>query len=337
MRNLKSHLLAAASLGALCAISSSALAWTSPGHMIVALIAYDQMDPATRTKAVDLLKAHPRFNDHFEDVMPREVRRGDERDKDQWIIAHAATWPDQVRDAKGGVNRQDVSDFNRPWWHFINEPIFLSDQERQQLQGEVHPNLKRDPPQDPDDENMNVIQALKNSAAIVGDKNAPPGKRAVHLCWVLHLAGDSHQPLHSAALYTTHRFRKGDHGGNYLEAQHDWKLHGFWDDQITTDESFETLRLLATDLDQNRKLQAAGKRAAATLDPGKWIDESFAIAKQNGYSPEVLKKVADREGHSYLGPVDLSPKYKADAEEISERRAIEAGYRAAKTIEQMLQ
>lgn len=75
--------------------------------------------------------------------------------------------------------------------------------------------------------------------------------------------------------------------------------------------------VLATDLDQNPKLQAAGKQAAATLDPGKWIDESFVIAKQNGYSAEVLKKVADREGHSHLGPLDLSPKY-TDAEAISE-------------------
>lgn len=74
----------------ICLLTPTVMAWTSPGHMIVALIAYDQMDPATRTKT-ELLKAHPRFNDHFEDVMPREARRGDERDKDQWIIAHAAT------------------------------------------------------------------------------------------------------------------------------------------------------------------------------------------------------------------------------------------------------
>ena len=50
-----------------------------------------------------------------------------------------------------------------------------------------------------------------------------------------------------------------------------------------------------------------------------------------GYTKEVLKKVADREGHSHLGPLDLPAKYKADAEEVAERRAIEAGYRAAKS------
>src|SRR5215213_8749819 len=89
------------------------VAWNSPGHMIVALIAYDQLDPETRAKAIELLQAHPRFRDHFENAMPREVSRLDQRDKDQWVFAHAATWPDQVRDAKGGVNHQDVSEYSR--------------------------------------------------------------------------------------------------------------------------------------------------------------------------------------------------------------------------------
>ena len=313
-----------------------AFAWNSPGHMIVALIAYDQLEPETRVKAIELIRAHPRFREHFESKMPREVSRGDERDKDQWVFAHAATWPDQVRDAKGGVNHQDVSQYSRTWWHFVNEPIFLNDAERKLLLPELRTNRRRDPPQDSDDKNMNVIQALKNSAAIVSDKTAGPEKRAVHLCWFLHLAGDSHQPLHSAALYTTHRFRGGDHGGNYLQYEHNWDLHGFWDEQISNDEPFETLRILATDLDQNPKLSAVGKKAAASIDPGKWIDESFEIAKRYGYTPDVLKKVAAREGHSHLGPLNLPPSYRADAEEVAERRAVEAGYRSAAAIEQML-
>ena len=90
-----------------------------------------------------------------------------------------------------------------------------------------------------------------------------------------------------------------------------------------------------TDLNQNAKLRAAGKQAAATLDPGKWIDESAALAKQYGYTQEVLKKVADREGHSHLGPLDLPASYKTKAEEVAERR-VEAGYRLAATIQQML-
>jgi hypothetical protein len=50
----------------------------------------------------------------------------------------------------------------------------------------------------------------------------------------------------------------------------------------------------------------------------------------------VLEKVAAREGHTHLGSLDLSPAYKAEAEEVAERRAVEAAYRLAGTIKQML-
>jgi hypothetical protein len=334
--NRRHNFLVASLLLALCCAPHIALAWNSPGHMIVALIAYDQLDPATKAKAVELLREHPRFSSHFQGEMPREIQRKGDREKDEWVFAHAATWPDQVRDAKGGVNHQDVTEFHRPWWHFIDEPIFLNDDERQQLQSQVRVNLRRDPPEDRDDKDMNILQAIKNSKRIVADKTESKAKRAVHLCWLLHLTGDSHQPLHSVALITSHRFRGNDHGGNYLELEHKWELHAFWDEQISNDEPYETLRVLATDLDQNPKLQPFGKEAEKSLDPDKWIDESTAFAKQYAYTPEVLAKVSAREGHSHLGPLELSAQYKTDAENLAERRAMEAGYRLAKTLQQAL-
>lgn len=317
--------------------TSPAQAWNSPGHEIIALIAYEHLDDATRTKAIGLLRAHPRFHDHFESFMPREISRGDARDQDCWLFAHAATWSDLVRTSKGAVNRQDVSAYSRPWWHFINEPVFLNEEERRQLEREIKVNRRREPPQSDDDEFMNIVQAIKNSARIVRDTSAPKEKRSVHLCWILHLVGDSHQPLHSVALYTTHRFRRGDHGGNYLDFQHSWDLHGFWDEQISTDESYETHRALAADLDRSRKLSDFGKKAAAVLEADKWIDESIDLAKRYAYTKDVLQKVAVREGRSHLGPLDLAASYKIEAENIAERRAVEAGHRLAGAVQQMLQ
>ena len=37
-------------------------AWHKQGHMITAVIAYDQLDPASRDKLVDIIKQHPRFD-----------------------------------------------------------------------------------------------------------------------------------------------------------------------------------------------------------------------------------------------------------------------------------
>jgi S1/P1 Nuclease len=316
---------------------STGLAWNSPGHEIIALIAYEHLDEATRAKAVELLRAHPRFDEHFQSFMPKEISRGDVPDQDRWLFAHAATWPDLVRRASGAVNRQDVSAYSRPWWHFINEPVFLNDEERRQLDRQIKVNRRREPPQSDDDEYMNIVQAIKNSARIVRDASAPKEKRSVHLCWILHLVGDSHQPLHSVALFTAHRFRRGDHGGNYLEIEHRWDLHAFWDEQISTDEGYETLQSLAGDLDRNRKLAEDGKKAAAVLEADNWIDESMKLAKRYAYTKEVLQKVAAREGHSHLGPLDLPASYKTDAETVAERRAVEAGHRLAGAIQQVLQ
>jgi hypothetical protein len=79
-----------------------------------------------------------------------------------------------------------------------------------------------------------------------------------------------------------------------------------------------------------------GHKAAETTDIGKWIDESNELAKRLVYTEDVLKKVSAREDHTHLGPLDLPAAYRADAESLAERRAVEAGFRLAKLLEQLL-
>jgi hypothetical protein len=318
------------------AFAAPARAWNSPGHMIVALVAYEQMSEATRAKVNELLRAHPRFEPHFERLMPREVTRESDEVKAKWRFAHAGTWPDLVRSTAATVDREDVTRFNRPYWHYINKAVFLSDAERAKLEPGLKLYDNPNPPADPDDPNMNIVQAVKNSSRIVGDANAPAESRAVHLCWLNHLAGDSHQPLHAASLYTSNRFPRGDKGGNELEAEHEWKLHAFWDSQVCTQEDFATLQLLAANLTKDEKKAATGKKGAASTDIEQWIQESNAFAKRFAYTDEVLQKIAARESHTHLGPLDVSDAYRADAESLAERRATEAGYRLAALLEQLL-
>jgi hypothetical protein len=303
--------------------------------MLVALIAHGQMSDAAKAKANQLLLAHPRFEAHFQRKMPRYISPSNEPRKSQWYFAHAGTWPDLVREATDTVDREDVNRFNRPYWHYINMPIFLNDAERRKLEPGLKLFVNRQPPDDPDDASMNIIQAVKNSSRMVGEVNAPPDKRAVHLCWLIHLAGDSHQPLHAASLYTENRFPRGDEGGNQLEAQHDWKLHAFWDSQVCTQGDFGTLQALAVNVIKANA--AVGQKAALSTDIEVWIDESHDLAKRFAYTDEVLQKVAAREDHTHLGPLDLSPQYRTDAETLAERRAIEAGYRLAKLLDDLLQ
>ena len=114
--------------------------------MIVALIAHEQMNDATKAKANELLRGHPRFKAHFERKMPRYLSGSDDQRKAKWYFAHAGTWPDLVRSASETVDREDVNRFNRPYWHYINMPIFLNDGERRKLETGLKLFVNRPPP-----------------------------------------------------------------------------------------------------------------------------------------------------------------------------------------------
>jgi hypothetical protein len=75
--------------------------------------------------------------------------------------------------------------------------------------------------------------AFRRNLAAARDPRAEDAARAVALCWVMHIVGDMHQPLH-AALWISWRFPLSDAGGNWawVRAAADAapeRLHRFWD------------------------------------------------------------------------------------------------------------
>jgi hypothetical protein len=79
----------------------------------------------------------------------------------------------------------------------------------------------------------NVVDKLEEQAKILADKTQPKEKRAGALKWVVHLAGDLHQPLHCAD-------RNGDRGGNtplvfYPGKRTPGSLHFVWDTLLLRD------------------------------------------------------------------------------------------------------
>src|SRR5436190_1806737 len=80
------------------AVPISALAWSGGGHKVVALIAFSQLPPELRTKVVNTLKDHPRWKKDFEAEMPAEIVAGTETERQRWLFAQAAIWPDMARD-----------------------------------------------------------------------------------------------------------------------------------------------------------------------------------------------------------------------------------------------
>ena len=316
--------------------AEKAWGWNDAGHMVVDLVAYDLMDEALRRKAVELLRQHPRFEQHFLGRMPQDIWTANDDDKNRWIFAFAGNWPDLVRDRSDVVTEDDAAAFNRPSWHFVDFPVFLNAADETSLTIRIHINLSAEPPADRDSPVMNVMQAIKNSSRIVADRSTPTATRAIHLCWLCHLLGDSHQPLHTCALFTARRFPDGDSGGNLLFVGERKTLHSYWDGRVLDTHDFKVIRRTARSLASDEGLQAIGQSAAKVQEPIDWIAEGRELARTYVYTEQIRSTVASAEDKTNLEILDLPKSYDQDAKQIAHRRVVMAGYRLADLLRRLL-
>ena len=141
-----------------------------------------------------------------------------------------SVWPDWVRprrkDARGHVARH-----HRGEEHYVNIPfIDLRDEKAFAGKTLVDPDLP------------NIVTALKQRSNELKTKTAAAEDRAVAACWVFHLVGDIHQPLHNVSYFSSApAFVRGDLGGNKFGIKADgkrWRLHGFWDGLLGVDADY---------------------------------------------------------------------------------------------------
>jgi hypothetical protein len=270
--------LAVAALTASLALPVPARAWDDTGHMTVALLAWRQMTPAARRQAVALLRAAPL------DAGLRNVgtRLGRTADADEALFVGAAVWADLVRDPWHPGTR-----YHRSSWHFVDHYW---------RRGAAGPEL--DPTRRPRPENvaerLGLLAPTLGGAVPAGGAAAslPPG---VRLAWVLHLAGDIHQPLHASSLVTP-RHPDGDRGGNLdtLDARDRnpafRELHAYWDRILDTAiprrPAEPTLAHVARVADRVGRDHPPAA-LAARLAPGaygQWAREGLATAQRQVYA-----------------------------------------------------
>src|ERR1051325_4737614 len=166
------------------------LAWNRAGHMTIAAMAYDKVHslaPATVTRVIAILQQHPQYESRWKP----QLSGMSQQDQERFLFMLAARWPDDIRG--------DAA-FDHPKWHYIDYPYKPPGKPASVLAPA------------PEAENMAV--AFKNNVQIV-QSAAPDDQKAVALCWIFHLMGDSPQPLHAVSLFTKH-FPDGDRGGNLI-------------------------------------------------------------------------------------------------------------------------
>lgn len=280
-----------------------------------------------------LLRAHPRHAEDFEDRMPDDVRRGAEEGRQAWLFRQASVWPDIVRNLDQNENEQ----YNRPKWHYVNWPLFLSAAEKSKLEKSVVANLEDDPASAADSRDMNIFQAISYNAAVLKDRGASDADRAVALCWIAHLVQDIHQPLHTTSLFTTGWFAAGDRGGNLLTLSGEGKienLHAFWDSMASVNQSDKMIRRRAAFLVKRHRQM--GIDAAEAMSVEAWVGENRQLILKYVYTPEMRQIIKQKEAAGELvRPIRLDKHYQDRAQEISEIRIMEAGFRLANLLNQL--
>lgn len=218
-------------------------------------------------------------------------------------IITLARWPDD--------NKQD-RDFAKETggWHYVDIP-YHDDQPL---------NLNQKLPDEP--------HAVSKFPEVIADLKSTEGEaRADALAWVLHLAGDLHQPLHCITLYNADFPEPdGDRGGNGIKLPRPYNsLHGLWDgllvDSKTATET--ALRKIANSVVTSYPESAFTEEEIAQLDPEAWAREGYLLAVKYGYDGIVANEA----------PSDA---YLKRATEVARKRAALGGYRLSRVLEKAL-
>ncbi len=278
--------------------AAAARAWNGSGHELVAEIAWQHLDAKTRAQADALLLAHPDAQGWSHRV-PAGVSEAELR------FVRASRWPDELRFQRGVETH--------PRWHFVDVPIRGRDAaipDPASLHG-------RD----------DLLAGLNEAARILATKTAPAARRAEALAWVIHLAGDAHQPLHCATAITrAHGDRRGDRGGNEtwirVAGAPPEKLHEVWDDIFGPPGEVPAL------VREARALDAAAPATPLDLKASDWVEEGASLAQREAWPAGTWTEATDT--------FSVGPDYLAEARRVSEQRVVLAGRRLAAELHLLL-
>lgn len=298
------------------AFVASVSAWDDTGHKLVAYIAWEQMSPQAREKAVKTLLSAPEDSDLGVFYL-QDSRSAAAKQRELFMIA--ATWADIVRD-KNFKNRS--AKYHHGNWHYL-------DTFWREVDGKVElvPEMQSD--------KENALERLFAFDKVLRDASASDADKAIALAWILHLVGDIHQPLHDSGRVTKYD-PKGDQGGNLFmlspkgatgEAR--LNLHWFWDSIIgrnvpRVNDACDSDYLPAIAQQMTKKFPFS--KMQNRLKIGKfddWQQEGFQIASTKLY-PTSLK----------FGEMP-SENYKKQAFEIAEEQITLAGYRLGEMLNQI--
>ena len=311
--------LLAACAAALVILTSDVSAWSSPGHMIVTAIAYDQLAEAERLKMDAILRGHTKYAT-WKKTFPEAGIPGLPLEK--FIAMLASLYPDDIR------NQDNPETFAE--WHYIDYPL-------------IPPDFPMRPSPSPGDDILTGIE--KSSKAVRRlTSTFDIRTRAKMLSYLLHLVGDIHQPMHCETLFNKDFPEpEGDRGGNKAWVKPPGgtaiKLHAFWDQRFgSSGQLFRPVPVTMIIASRNRAEEIARRLPRSAFSnltehrtPVSWSLEGRALAISDGWRRAKLPY-----GLTEATAAELPADYEEKATAVAERQVAIAGHRLADELNSAL-
>ena len=311
-------------------LSSAALAWDATSHRLSVYVAWEVLTPSERNSLLQILEQHPRFTEDFLNVMPANVMVGSKETQARWLLGQAGVWPDLTR----SLNEEAQIRYNRPNWHWIDGAWIRGSAE----QGNVYVGTEALPdingaalePIEHEADVSNIVLAIEYNQRLLHDRRSSAADKAVALCWLLHLVGDIHQPLHSGALVSSSLFPSGDRGGNAINTRGGDNLHSIWDGALRNQPFDDTLRRMNSTVRSTRF-------SDISLNVDIWLQESRALLNEVVYTDEIKTEVLRSERRDTPMPtIALDEDYVGNMQALSEDRLTLAGTRLLLSLRNVL-
>ena len=341
-------------LGLFACLPGRASAWSQNGHYAVARLAWQQLDDKQKLAITKILKAHPNYDIYLKVGCPKDMNEG------EWAFIKASTWSDWLRGPRAEGLKQSEADairdeYSRGVWHYVDLPL-------------IHPNdvgkfdeaaIRKEillPELDKKDQPRHALAAIKLSMQKLTSADTSDKEKAVYLCWLSHVTGDLHQPLHCVSLIAskdTYNPQKldppgGDQGGNLVGFKRTpdgnvTVMHAFWDGLVFRgQQGFASVDAKVTEWLRNPNFQRDKLPELAATDPLAWAEEGLEACKNVAYKGDdgFLKLAVIGKGNGgrpNAKDVPVLPKdYERIADETATRRMVIAGYRFADVLKVVL-
>lgn len=203
-----------------------------------------------------------------------------------------------------------------------------------------------------------ALEALTLNFAVLSNPEASPKEHALALCWVFHIVGDMHQPMHVSDLFSE-SFPTGNGAGTMSYV---WDpvtdspipLHILWDSNALRVASLEAVDQAASEFIKNNPRSSFPELQEHPVgDPTAFVDwakESYQIAADWVYEDVQTAPDPDKDADTArliqnmmrfilegVSPVEEAPQlpagYWEKLQPTAERRITLAGYRIADLIQ----